>query len=128
VGCRTASSNGRAPVGKKWTPASPHSIVREEIMDFSDQSREQRRRHRRRPVELNARVRFETREITAVAENISPGGAFLRVALPEDAEWLVADIELPEGKRLLVNARVRWRRPEPSGVGIQFYSFLERWG
>ena len=79
-------------------------------MDFSDQSREQRRRHRRRPVELNARVRFETREITAVAENISPGGAFLRVALPEDAEWLVADIELPEGKRLLVNARIRWRR------------------
>ena len=45
-----------------------------------------------------------------------------------DAEWLVADIELAEGKRLLVNARVRWRRSEPDGVGIQFYSFLERWG
>ena len=97
-------------------------------MDFSDQSTEQRRRHRRRPVELNARVRLDTGEITAVAENISPGGAFLRVVLPSDAEWLVADIELAEGKRLLVNARVRWRRSEPDGVGIQFYSFLERWG
>lgn len=96
-------------------------------MDFSDQSTLQRRRHRRRPVELAARVRFEMREMTAVAENISPGGAFLRVALPDETEWLVADIELPEGKRLLVNARVRWRRPEPSGVGVQFYSFLERW-
>ena len=53
--------------------------------------------------------------------------AFL-LALPDEAEWLVADIELPEGKRLLVNARIRWRRSEPSGVGIQFYSFLERWG
>jgi len=97
-------------------------------MDFSDPSTQQRRRHRRRPVELKARIRFDAGEITAVAENISPGGAFLRVALPDEAEWLVADIELPEGKRLLVNARIRWRRSEPSGVGIQFYSFLERWG
>lgn len=96
-------------------------------MDFSDQPIQQRRRHRRRPVELKARVRLDTGEMTAVAENISPGGAFLRVALPDGAEWLVADIELPEGKRLLVNARIRWRRSEPSGVGIQFYSFLERW-
>ena len=94
-------------------------------MDFSDESTQQRRRHRRRPVELEARVRFEMREMSAVAENISPGGAFLRVALPDEAEWVVADIQLPEGKRLLVNARVRWRRTEPSGVGVQFYSFLE---
>jgi hypothetical protein len=94
-------------------------------MDFSDESTQQRRRHRRRAVELEARVRFEMREMSAVAENISPGGAFLRVALPDDAEWVVADIQLPEGKRLLVNARVRWRRTEPSGVGVQFYSFLE---
>jgi len=94
-------------------------------MDFSDESTQQRRRHRRRAVELEARVRFEMREMSAVAENISPGGAFLRVALPDEAEWVVADIQLPEGKRLLVNARVRWRRTEPSGVGVQFYSFLE---
>jgi hypothetical protein len=94
-------------------------------MDFLDEPTAQRRRHRRRAVELNARVRFEMREISAVAENISPGGAFLRVALPDEAEWVVADIQLPEGKRLLVNARVRWRRAEPSGVGVQFYSFLE---
>jgi hypothetical protein len=94
-------------------------------MDFSDQSTQQRRRHRRRAVALDARVRFEMREISAVAENISPGGAFLRVALPDDAEWVVADIRLPEGKRLLVNARVRWRRSDRSGVGVQFYSFLE---
>jgi hypothetical protein len=94
-------------------------------MDFLDEPTPQRRRHRRRAVELNARVRFEMREISAVAENISPGGAFLRVALPDEAEWVVADIQLPEGKRLLVNARVRWRRAEPSGVGVQFYSFLE---
>jgi PilZ domain len=94
-------------------------------MDFTDESTQQRRRHRRRAVELAARVRFEMREISAVAENISPGGAFLRVALPDEAEWVVADIQLPEGKRLLVNARVRWRRSEPSGVGVQFYSFLE---
>jgi PilZ domain len=94
-------------------------------MHFSDESVQQRRRHRRRSVKLKARVRFEMREMSAVAENISPGGAFLRVALPDEAEWLVADIELPEGKRLLVNARIRWRRTEPSGVGVQFYSFLE---
>jgi hypothetical protein len=98
-----------------------------EIMDFSDQPIQQRRRHRRRPVELKARVRLKTGEVTAIAENISPGGAFLRVDVPHEAEWLVADIELPEGKRLLVNARIRWRRSEPSGVGIQFHSFLERW-
>jgi PilZ domain len=112
---------------KKWTRALPRPMLPSEIMDFSDPSAQQRRRHRRRPVELNARVRFEMREMTAIAENISPGGAFLRVSLPDDTEWVVADIELPEGKRLLVNARVRWRRSEPSGVGIQFHSFLERW-
>ena len=90
-------------------------------MHFSDESVQQRRRHRRRSVELKARVRFEMREMSAVAENISPGGAFLRVALPEDAQRLVALIDLPHGKRLLVEARICWRHPD--GVGVQFESF-----
>ena len=90
-------------------------------MDFSDQPLQQRRRHRRRPVELKARVRLKTGEVTAIAENISPGGAFLRVDVPHEAEWLVADIELPQGKRLLVEARICWRHPD--GVGVQFESF-----
>src|SRR5437868_11949290 len=97
-------------------------------MDFSDESTQQRRRHRRRAVELEARVRFEMREMSAVAENISPGGAFLRVALPDEAEWLVAEIDLPEGKTVSVKAHVRWRRSSPPGVGVEFHSFLERWG
>jgi hypothetical protein len=97
-------------------------------MDFPEESRDQRRRHRRSRVQLPARIKFERSEVAAVAENISPGGAFLRVTLPDGAEWLVAEIELPEGKTVSVKAHVRWRRDDPPGVGVQFHSFLERWG
>ena len=90
-------------------------------MSFIGAFKEQRRRHQRRPVRLSARVRVGVHEVKAVAENISPGGAFLRVALPEDAQRLVALIDLPHGKRLLVEARICWRHPD--GVGIQFESF-----
>jgi hypothetical protein len=97
-------------------------------MNFSEQSGEQRRRHKRSRVQLAARIKFERSEVTAVAENISPGGAFLRVSLPDGAEWLVAEIDLPEGKTVFVKAHVRWRRQSPPGVGVEFHSFLERWG
>ena len=97
-------------------------------MDFSEESGDQRRRHRRSRVQLPARIKFERSEVAAVAENISPGGAFLRVTLPDGAEWLVAEIDLPEGKTVSVKAHVRWRRQDPPGVGVQFHSFLERWG
>ena len=97
-------------------------------MNFSEQSGEQRRRHKRSRVQLAARIRFERSEVAAVAENISPGGAFLRVSLPDGAEWLVAEIDLPEGKTVSVKAHVRWRRHTPPGVGVEFHSFLERWG
>jgi PilZ domain-containing protein len=95
-------------------------------MDYSGQSGEQRRRHRRSAVQLVARVLVGVHDLPAVAENISPGGAFLRVALPGDAEWVLAEIELPEGKQLTVRARVRWRREQPAGVGVQFHSFSRR--
>jgi len=97
-------------------------------MDFTEEPEGQRRRHRRSRVQLAARIKFERTEVAAVAENISPGGAFLRVALPDEAEWLVAEIDLPEGKTVSVKAHVRWRRHSPPGVGVEFHSFLERWG
>jgi PilZ domain len=97
-------------------------------MDFPHESGEQRRRHRRTRVQLSARLKFERNEVAAIAENISPGGAFLRAALPDGAEWLVAEIDLPEGKTVSVKAHVRWRQKDPPGVGVQFHSFLERWG
>ena len=88
----------------------------------------QRRKHVRRPVELPARVRVGDGDVAATAENISPGGAFLRVDLPADAALLVASIDLPHGKRVYVEARVRWRRAAPPGVGVQFETFLDRDG
>ncbi len=60
-----------------------------------------------------------------MAENISPGGAFLRMELPETIEVLEAAIVLPHGKELHIRATVRWRCDEPRGVGIQFERFLE---
>ena len=90
-------------------------------MNFTGAFKEQRRRHQRRPVRLPARVRVGLHEVKGMAENISPGGAFLRVALPEGAQRLMALIELPQGKRLLVEARICWRHPD--GVGVQFESF-----
>jgi PilZ domain len=94
---------------------------------MSVKSREgaQRRRHVRRPVELSARVRVGDGDIAATAENISPGGAFLRVQIPSDAARLVASIDLPHGKQVRVEARVCWRREMPPGVGVQFESFLD---
>lgn len=83
-----------------------------------------RRRFARRPVKLDARLQIGGREIRAVTENISPGGAFLSVALPESAKEVIATIGLPHGKELRVKAKVRWRRPEPPGVGIEFDTFL----
>jgi hypothetical protein len=64
-------------------------------------------------------------ELAATTENISPGGAFLRVKLPENTVDLFASIDLPHGRGVHVQARVRWRRSSPPGVGIEFASFLE---
>ena len=94
-------------------------------MSLGGREEGQRRRHLRRPVELFARVRVGDGDIDAMAENISPGGAFLRVELPSDAARLVASIDLPHGKRVRVEARVRWRRAMPPGVGVQFETFLD---
>lgn len=85
-----------------------------------------RRRFGRRDVNLPASVRANGRELRAVAVNISPGGAFLRVSLPEPADELEAFIELPHGKRLHLRARVCWKRKDSGGVGVRFETFLER--
>jgi PilZ domain len=94
-------------------------------MNLGGRSGNQRRRHVRRPVDLPARVRIGDGDVAAMAENISPGGAFLRVDLPADAARLVASIDLPHGKRVHVEARIRWRRLAPPGVGVQFETFLD---
>src|SRR2546426_6679629 len=83
------------------------------------------RRSPRRGVQLEARVRAGARDLIATAENISPGGAFLRVDLPVETEDLVATIHLPHGRGLHVHARIRWRRSEPPGIGVEFATFLE---
>jgi hypothetical protein len=84
----------------------------------------QRRRHTRRDVQLQASVRVGNQELPATTENISPGGAFLRVELPGDMEDLLASIQLPHGRGLHVHAKVRWRRSNPPGVGVEFATFL----
>jgi len=86
----------------------------------------QRRRFTRREVELPARVRYDGNEIAATTENVSPGGAFLRVELPAQTVDLMASIQLPHGRGLFVQAKVRWRRQDPPGVGVEFATFLER--
>lgn len=87
--------------------------------------RTQRRRFARRPVQLSARLRVGDDEMPALIENISPGGAFLRVALPASAREVVASIGLPQGRNLHVRAKVRWRRHgEAEGVGVEFENFL----
>jgi hypothetical protein len=83
-----------------------------------------RRKHVRRDVQLPARLRIGTVEVPATTENISVGGAFLRVALPSEARELVASIELPHGKDLHVRAKVRWRRDDRPGVGVSFETFM----
>jgi len=86
----------------------------------------QRRRYTRRDVHLPARVRVRAGglDLQATTENISPGGAFLRVKLPEDTVDFDASIDLPHGRGVRVRARVRWRRASPPGVGIEFATFL----
>ena len=100
-----------------------------EILDPMDSSEEEqagRRRHVRKPVQLVAVVRVGTQTVRAVAENISPGGAFLCIDLPPEQTELLASIALPHGKEVYVLARVRWRRKHPApGVGISFDEFLE---
>src|SRR5439155_22811252 len=96
------------------------------MIDWQDNDEHgHRRRFARGPVELPARLRIGREELTAVTENISPGGAFLRVKLPESATEVLASIVLPHGRNLHVRAKVRWRRPgEPPGVGVEFETFL----
>jgi len=97
-----------------------------ETVDWEDsEGPGQRRRYTRREVHLPARVRIGERELEATTENISPGGAFLRVKLPEDTVDLYASIALPHGRGLYVQARVCWRRSSPPGVGVEFATFLE---
>jgi PilZ domain len=96
-----------------------------QMIDWQDNdSYDHRRRYARRPVQLPARLRVGKTELTAVTENISPGGAFLSVALPATAREVVASIELPHGRDLHVRAKVRWRREDPPGIGIEFETFL----
>jgi hypothetical protein len=85
----------------------------------------QRRRFARRPMQLQAKLRVGKREIEAVTENISPGGAFMHVALPATATEVIASIGLPHGRDLHVRAKIRWRRASPPGIGVEFEMFLE---
>jgi len=93
-------------------------------MDAMKDQAAQRRKHVRREVQLPARLRIGTVEVPATTENISVGGAFLRVSLPSEAKEMVASIELPHGKDLHVRAKVRWRRDDPPGVGVSFETFM----
>jgi hypothetical protein len=96
------------------------------MIDWQDNDAHgQRRRFARRPVKLPARLRIGREELNAVTENISPGGAFLRVVLPDSATDVVASLELPHGRDLHVRAKIRWRRRgDVPGVGIEFATFL----
>ena len=96
------------------------------MIDWRDTGmQKQQRKFARRPVRLPTRLRLGGRELSGETENISPGGAFLRAKLPENAKEIIAHIGLPEGRHLHVRARIRWRRQDPAGVGIEFESFLE---
>jgi len=96
------------------------------LVDWQDpETFGQRRRFTRREVQLQARVRAGERELIATAENISPGGAFLRIEEPVEGEDLFATIQLPHGRGLHVQGKVRWRRSEPPGIGVEFATFLE---
>lgn len=84
-----------------------------------------RRQHVRRDLALRAIVRLHGEEIEAVTENISVGGAFLRVDVPAGTRELLAQIDLPNGKQMRVKARVCWRREAPQvGVGVSFEQFV----
>ena len=85
----------------------------------------QRRKFTRRDVRLPARVLVAGQELEATTENISPGGAFLCVELPKETVDLFASIDLPQRRGLHVQAKVRWRRANPPGVGIEFSTFLD---
>ena len=85
---------------------------------------DRRRRYARREVHLHARLRLGESEIDAIAENICQGGAFFRVQVPQDADDVIASIELPHGRGLYVHAKVRWRQEEPAGIGVEFDTFL----
>lgn len=87
----------------------------------------ERRRHRRTPVNLPATIHAGGRAIAAVAQDISPGGAFLRCALPGQFPRVIATFALPNGRELGVSARICWRRSDPlqPGIGVQFDRFLE---
>ena len=96
------------------------------MMDWQEHDEHaHRRRFARRAVQLPAKLRIGDSEIQAMTENISPGGAFLNVAVPSTTEQVLASIGLPQGRDLLVSAKVRWRRQEPPGVGIEFETFLQ---
>jgi PilZ domain-containing protein len=104
-----------------WTarPAQPKN----RSMFFDDPVH--RRRHARRAVQLPARLSWQGHHFSAQTENISPGGALLNARLPQAATEVVAQIELRDGKELRVRAKVRWQRPSPPGIGIEFSTFLD---
>lgn len=92
------------------------------ISDAEDSERGQKRRFQRRPVRLEATVEASGRALSGTTENISPGGAFLRVELPQATDDLTVKFALPNGKEMQVRARVCWRAAD--GVGIAFEQFL----
>lgn len=79
----------------------------------------------RRAVELPARIYWQGHEYSGQTENISPGGALLNARVPPAAKVLLADISLQTGKAVRVRANVRWQRPFPPGIGVEFSAFLD---
>jgi type IV pilus assembly protein PilZ len=87
-----------------------------------------RRRHRRKRVDLNGSYRHGASEerIQAHLSDMSLGGAFLETQgaiLPFGRE-LTVSIELPSGRSIEVQATVRWTKPH--GMGVQFGSLGAR--
>lgn len=84
------------------------------------------RNHRRIPVSLPVawQVREERARLTALVEDIGPGGAFLRTAEHRPIGTpVVVEITPPGGAApLAVEGRVAWARTEPGheGIGVEF--------
>ena len=82
------------------------------------------REKRRIPIEMPCEVQLLGigEPITAVTEDISTGGAFVRCAEPPplDSE-VVALIHLPTNAKIELAGQVRWLRPPPRpGFGVEF--------
>ena len=88
---------------------------------------EDRRRHRRAPVDLPVSLRFSSVQqfLSACAGDISEGGMFIRTGAPAHEVGELVTLQFSAGEERIVQGTARVVRADATGIGVEFVDLDE---